>query len=294
MAAGELARRVAVAAVGLPLAVIAIYLGGWFLGVPLALLAALGSGEVYALAATRGVRAFRLAGGALSATFVALAASGLGLATMSVWLWVAVLAAALGTAVASLWLRGVDADPLGASAVTVYGAVFVGGSLSFALLLRDLVEPARASWGGAALVAYPLAVTWIGDTLAYFCGKRWGRHKLSAVISPRKTVEGAVAGLIGSIGAGALVGWLVFDLWLGWPIGAGAGAVGGLLIGPVAQIGDLAESLFKRAAGVKDSGTFFPGHGGILDRFDALFLALPVAWVYLTLLLPLAVDLPWR
>jgi phosphatidate cytidylyltransferase len=297
MASGELAKRVAVAAVGIPLAVVLLHRGGWVLGVVLAAIAAGGALEFYALAAARGVRAFRYVGAALAGALVLLAVAYEVPAAAAACQSAAVLTTVLAVGIASLRLRGVDGSPLAACAITVFGAVFVGATLAFAVFLRNLspvvANETNAAWAGASLVAYPLAIVWVGDTLAYFCGRRWGRHKLSP-ISPKKSVEGAVAGFVGSVAAGALVGWLVFDLWLGVPIGVGVAALGGALIAPIAQAGDLAESLFKREAGVKDSGNILPGHGGVLDRFDALFYALPVAWVYLALIVPRLQDSPWR
>jgi len=170
----------------------------------------------------------------------------------------------------------------------------VGGGFSFAVFLRNLDPAPGASWLGAALVAYPLAVTWVGDTLAYFGGLRWGRRKLAPNVSPNKTVEGAIAGFTGSVAAGALFGWLVFGVWLGQGITAPLAAVGAAAIAIAGQIGDLAESLLKREAGVKDSGRLLPGHGGVLDRFDALIPAIPVAFAYLTLIVPHFAEVPWR
>lgn len=125
---------------------------------------------------------------------------------------------------------------------------------------------------GLALSALPVAVTWLCDTAAYFAGLKWGRRRLAPALSPKKSVEGALAGLAAGAAAGALL-----TPWLGWlPL---AGALAGLFIAAVAQAGDLWESALKRAAGVKDSGRLLPGHGGILDRFDALLLALPAAYL---------------
>jgi phosphatidate cytidylyltransferase len=297
MASGELPKRIAVAAIGIPLAVVLIYLGGWALGAVLVVVAVLGAAEIYKLAALRQVKAYRGLGAVLAAAIVAFAVIHEFPGPAAPYQWTAVLTAVLVLAALSVWARGIEGAPLEASAITVFGAVFVGGSLIFAVYLRNLAPQLRGvtdvAWAGAALVAYPLAVTWVGDTLAYFFGSRWGRHKLTPV-SPKKSWEGAIAGFAGSVAAGALFGWLVFGVWLGLGIGVGSAALGGAVIAPIAQVGDLAESLLKREAQVKDSGSLLPGHGGVLDRFDALFYALPVAWVYLTWVVPLIQESPWR
>ncbi|HEY0306498.1 MAG TPA: CDP-archaeol synthase, partial [Longimicrobiales bacterium] len=96
---------------------------------------------------------------------------------------------------------------------------------------------------------------------------------------------GTIAGLIGSVLTAYLYGHFVFELWLGLPFGVIAGVVGGILLCAGAVIGDLAESLLKREAGVKDSGALLPGHGGVLDRFDALYFTLPIAYWFLLVVL---------
>ncbi len=124
------------------------------------------------------------------------------------------------------------------------------------------------------VVALLLAIVWANDVAAYFVGSRFGRHKLAPHISPGKSWEGTVAGLLvaGVLGAG-----------LGSVLGLSAvvGAVFGVVISIASQIGDLFESALKRAAGVKDSGSVLPGHGGVLDRFDGLFFAAPLGYVLL-------------
>ncbi len=290
----DLARRVSVAAVGIPIAVALIWFGGWPLGLALALLAAAGAAEVCRLAAVRGVRAYLPAAAALSAAYVVFAVRHPGLEALALFAWAATIGVALVLSVAGLWLRGPNDSPLFAAAATIFAALITGGALTFAVLLRDLSgTPGQPSWLGATLVAYPIMLAWMGDTWAYFGGRAWGRRKLMPSVSPAKTVAGAVAGLIGTVVTAALYGWLVFGLWQGLPIGAVAAAVGGVLIGPAAQLGDLAESLLKRDAGVKDSGTLFPGHGGVLDRFDAVLVALPVGYAYLALLPTWIQGLPW-
>jgi phosphatidate cytidylyltransferase len=123
-------------------------------------------------------------------------------------------------------------------------------------------------------ILYVLAVVWMGDTMAYFAGRAFGRRKLHPRVSPKKTVEGAIGGLAGSV-----VGGLMMVALLDLPIGFVKAAVLAVLGGALAQLGDLAESLVKRACGVKDSGTLLPGHGGMLDRVDGVVFAFPFfAW----------------
>lgn len=122
---------------------------------------------------------------------------------------------------------------------------------------------------------------WMADIGAYCFGKFFGRTRLSQ-ISPKKTVEGAVFGIWGSTMVGAAGAW-----GLGWPSWLLSGAILGFLIGIVSLMGDLTESMMKRDAGVKDSGTLIPGHGGILDRTDSYVFTAPVVYYFFTLILPL-------
>ena len=117
---------------------------------------------------------------------------------------------------------------------------------------------------------YGAAAVWLGDTSAYFAGKAFGRHKLHPKVSPNKTWEGAIGGLVGS----ALGGWLLAVI-LKLPIETAPALAFAGIGGAIGQVGDLAESLVKRACGVKDSGALLPGHGGLLDRIDGLIFALP-------------------
>lgn len=287
--ASELTKRVAVAAVGIPIALAIIYIGGWALALLLAVIAAMGAGEFYRLAAQRGVRAFAAPGAALAAGAVVIAAWTGDADATALWSWRLFIAAALVVATLAIFLRGVAGAPLGVTAVTIFGALFTGGTLAYALFLREFpaaaADAARAQWVGPALVGFPLVMTWLSDTSAYFGGRRFGRRKLIPAVSPGKTVEGAIAGVIGTVITGALYAHFVLGAWLGLPVDFAFGALAGLIVSPVAQLGDLAESLLKREAGVKDSGTLLPGHGGVLDRFDSLFFSIPVTYWLLLLVL---------
>jgi phosphatidate cytidylyltransferase len=122
-------------------------------------------------------------------------------------------------------------------------------------------------------VLFLVGVTWFGETAAYAVGSMIGRRKLAPVISPKKTVEGAVAQVVASV-----VAALVLAPWLvpGWSLAVAAGV--GLVLGVVGQIGDLAESVIKRSLGTKDTGGLIPGHGGMLDRIDSLLFNAPVLY----------------
>jgi phosphatidate cytidylyltransferase len=123
-----------------------------------------------------------------------------------------------------------------------------------------------------------MVATWIGDTAAFLVGRRLGGIKLAPRISPNKTIAGAVSGLVGSALVGA-IGFQTFGMGSAW-----LGIASGALIGTAGQLGDLAESFLKRQAGVKDSGNVIPGHGGVLDRIDALLFAFPAGWLIATLI----------
>lgn len=165
------------------------------------------------------------------------------------------------------------ADALGDIGISAAGLVFIALPLSAVVRIHALTIM------GPKLLLFTLLLVWVGDTLAYFVGRSFGRVPLAAQLSPKKTWEGAAANLLGSaIVAVALAGWLNIDAFHA-VLMAGLANVAG-------QAGDLLKSAYKRGAGVKDSGTLLPGHGGVLDRIDALILAAPVVWYYSSFLLP--------
>jgi phosphatidate cytidylyltransferase len=129
-----------------------------------------------------------------------------------------------------------------------------------------------------------VAVTWVGDSAAYFGGRLLGKRKLLPAVSPGKTMVGGIAGLLGSVLVGLLGGWL-FPVLHADPVASSLlGGGMGLFLGFGALVGDLAESVLKREAGVKDSAGILPGHGGFLDRLDALFFNFPLAYLLVVLI----------
>ena len=264
------------AGIGIPAALGLVYLGGWFLAGTLAVLGLIGAYELYRMAHPQGIQPLEapgLAGAALLplALFTALPA---GFGVDPSWLllcgalWIiCVMLVAMGT-------RAPERRPLTAVSITVFGALYAGGLPGFLLWIRHAPSIANA-WAGTWLVFLPLAVTWICDSLAMAGGAVFGGAKLAPVLSPKKTWAGAVSGLVGAVLAAVLYGHLILPV-AGIVVPIGALVLVGLLIGTLGQAGDIAESLFKREAGVKDSGGIFPGHGGVLDRLDSLYWGIPL------------------
>ncbi len=276
----ELRARVLVALCGIPPALAAIYFGGWALAVMLSCVAALAAREFYDLSSDPGARPFRWLGIPASVFLVVLAALQPDYGMWSGYAFGLLLLLGFASFAAAVFDKRVKRALLSAAA-TVSGALYTGGTLSFGIFIRSLPEvrgtfPGEAA-EGIALLLLPVLVTWAGDTCAYFAGKRLGRRRLAPHISPGKSIEGGVAGLLGALAMGFALGFLL-DGHRNFPMAPATAALIGLLLGIAGQLGDLAESRLKREAGVKDSGSILPGHGGMLDRFDALFFTIPLAY----------------
>ena len=164
-------------------------------------------------------------------------------------------------------------DSLNQVSYSFLGVVYVSGLMSYFILLRGMEH-------GNYILFFLFLVIWSGDIAAYYVGKNIGKTPLAPRISPGKTLEGSAAGLIGSVGGGVAAQLLFFEA-----LPLNHCLIMALLCGTMGQIGDLAESLFKRRAGVKDSGSLIPGHGGVLDRLDSLMFAGPAFYIYHTLFL---------
>lgn len=258
--------RVITGAVLAVLAVVIISRGGSLFFGLVALLALLGLAEFYRL--VRRYKPLALAGFA-------------GLALMLALAWWGTAAAVLGgvaAAVAAGALLGLLVGPRrGVTArvgVTVLGALYLGLGFAFLLLMRRLALP-QAPEFGRDMVLTVVFGTWAGDTMAYFTGKYFGSTPMTPVLSPKKTWEGFAGGLIGTVLLVVLIG-------LYTELGPMESVVLGLTIGIVGPVGDLFESLVKRDAQIKDSGRGLPGHGGVLDRFDALLWTSVASYFVLT------------
>ncbi|GBD18326.1 Phosphatidate cytidylyltransferase [bacterium HR27] len=190
--------------------------------------------------------------------------------------------------------RGTDfRQGLQRGTLAAFASAYIGMPLAASLLLRTLEGQPRAEWIhtiasatgstttalGLSWLAWVLSVTWFTDMAAYLIGNRIGTRKLAPRVSPGKTWEGAVAGLVTGLLTG-LAGGLLFGL----PLSPWATTVFGGGMAILAELGDLAESYMKRALGIKDFGTLLPGHGGIVDRIDALLLTVPATLILATLL----------
>jgi phosphatidate cytidylyltransferase len=260
----RLGSRLLVVAIGLPLVLGIVWLGGWWLFV---LAAAIGLGalhEYYAM--TRPLRPILIAGYlGLLLTLLAEQAGG--------FAWVP--GGLFTTFALAFMLKGVTETRQSSTVSvggTMLGVAWIGLGLVFLLALRDIPQHGRL-----ASFTVLLAV-WAGDTLAFFAGRMIGRHKLAPRISPGKTWEGFVAGMIATVFVTFVALYDTRDEWLT----IGQAVLLGLAIAVAAPLGDLFESLVKRDMGVKDSGRLLGGHGGILDRIDAqLFAAVAAFYVIL-------------
>lgn len=273
--------RVTFAVIAIPLALAIVWNGGVPMVALVSIVSALGARELYDLARKREVQPL----------------SGLGVATAALLPWLAYyfgdltgVATSLRLALApmdlvALWLmllltvglarRSPAQQPLGALAVTAFGVLYAGMLPAFLVAIRHGQHGPR-SWAGTWLVFFPLVVTWICDTAAMFGGRAVGGPKLAPTVSPGKTRSGAISGVVGGLLVVPFFALWVFPrvgVTVPWTVLAGIAVA----IGVLGQVGDLAESLFKREAGVKDSSSLIPGHGGVLDRFDSLYFAIPLA-----------------
>lgn len=271
--ASNLTKRLAVAALGVPLCVAVTWAGGGVFAAGLAVLSAAAVREIAAMFRVRG-DTFLAAPAATIAALFPLSAWIAGTGSVGP---LAVAALITLTGVAALRIP-LEKRPFQAAALSFTAAFYVGGLLAFGIPLRETMIAGRLE--GTLLFFLPVVVTWLVDTAAYTGGRALGKRPMAPRISPNKTVAGGVSALAAGPVAAAAYGFLLLPA-----LSAELGIAGLLLLGVVlsaaAIVGDLVESALKRECGVKDSSALLPGHGGLLDRMDSLLWTIPVAWLVL-------------
>jgi phosphatidate cytidylyltransferase len=277
MPSTNLVQRIAVAVIAIPVVVGIIWLGGWTLAATLAVLGVLGAREVYDFGRRQGFEPLERTGWLAAAGIPLLAYWAKGSETHwaepalylgAIWLMV--------TMAIAMVRRGPAGRPLTSVAVTLFGCVYASGLLAFLIAIRHGSGAAAHPMAYVLLTLFPLVITWICDTAAMAVGTAVGGPKLAPILSPKKTHAGAVGGTLGGLVTALAVGLFVLNRQ-GWSFTPGQLLLFGLAVSIVGQVGDVAESLFKREAGLKDSSTLIPGHGGVLDRLDSLYFVIPTA-----------------
>ncbi|AJQ27354.1 MULTISPECIES: phosphatidate cytidylyltransferase [Pelosinus] len=272
-----LGRRVLTAVIGIPITIYVIHYGEWLFAAAILILTLLAWHEFYTMLRNKNIKVFYNLGILMNALILGCAWLG-NSQEMTMTFVFATLLCLVNMVVSGNKFTVADV------AFSILGITYIGVGFSHLLLLRytDSSLYITTSVGtlsmGASYLWLAFIGTWANDTFAYFVGSRFGRRKLCPAISPAKTVEGSIGGLVGSILAITLLG-LLFKLPVSHSIAMG------LVVGVIAPIGDLAESAIKRFAGVKDSGKLLPGHGGILDRFDSILFTVPIVYYYIHMFL---------
>jgi len=284
----ELKRRVGTAAIVIPILLVLIISGGVPFLVLIAAMIAGGIEEFNRIMRTRGYAPIRKVSPLLGAGLAVVA-----YCSNEYYLTLLLTFAILSVLMTQLTHEDISAAITGIS-VSITGILYVGWLLSHTILVRNLGITLAASSpeSGKVLEGSPLtgdlglfftvmvlACVFLNDTGAYFVGKKWGRHKLAPTISPKKTWEGFFGGVATCLATACLVN-LVFRADFGY----GHALMIGLLVAVFGTLGDLVESLIKRDAQIKDSGTLFPGHGGILDRLDSILFSFPIVYYYLKII----------
>jgi phosphatidate cytidylyltransferase len=263
----ELAKRFLTASILIPIVLLGIFWGGiLFLFLVLAAVV-LGEWEFYRLMEAKGIVPLRWFG-ILFGILLGVSVYFGGDSYVATGLAVAIL-----LLMASQLRRRSVEGAIATTSTTLLGILYVAWLLSHAILLRNIENGL-----GVFYLVLVLAATYLGDTGAYFVGRQWGRHKLAPLVSPKKSWEGLVGGIFASIVAVFIIRSIFHS-----DMGTISCGVLGVLLSVGGLLGDLAESLFKREAQVKDSGGLFPGHGGLLDRVDSLLFTLPIAYYYIRL-----------
>ena len=279
----NLVQRVLVGLIGIPVAILLIWAGGWWFNVAIIVITTIALWEFFQLAKAKQVAANVTLGLGWSVLLQTMFAQSIELTGSSgiIFMGLALLAFLLGVitvVIAEIWRDRPHATMN--VATTILGVSYVSLGLTSLLFLRgtafEVADDALIDAGGALVAALFVSV-WACDSLAYFTGLAFGRHKLLERVSPKKTWEGAAGGVVG-----AMLGFWGITTWLLPSFDLTDAIVCGGIVGVFGQVGDLAESWMKRDAVIKDSSHIIPGHGGFLDRFDSMLVAAPLVLIYLT------------
>ena len=260
----EIIVRMCTASAGAFILVGSAWMGHWPFGLAILVIALLGQVELYQLYGKIGVKAWMATG--------LLVGAGLALRSLvpNVFLLTAIPVVGL-----VLWCTFTSSQqPLLRLGATLSGALYPTALLAFLADIR--VVPGYDNEEARLLTIAVLLLVWASDVFAFFAGTLWGRHSLAPTISPGKTWEGFFGGIFG-----ALVAAVALGIWVDMPIANYHLVILAIVCTLSGAVGDLAESRFKRVAGVKNSGVLLPGHGGMLDRFDGMIVAAPLAYMYL-------------
>jgi len=260
-----LRQRVLSAVVFVPVLFASIWFGNPWFSIVVAVAALLGVIEFYSMVSRKGWQPLTFFGTLWTLFFIFNAYYAPKYSSNNTYIIVTSALIASAVALALVWvlfLRSPGKKVIASWAASVTGILYMGWLLSYWVLIMNSYG---GGWNGRDWVLLALFSTFAVDTTAYFIGRAWGRHKMAPTVSPGKTWEGAVGGLMG-----AIVAVIVLALLLDIDISYSKMVILGVLIAVFAQLGDLAESKLKRSMGVKEAGNLIPGHGGILDRLDSI------------------------
>ncbi len=259
----ELFARIAVALVGIPLLVFIIFKGGLYFGIFFGLVALLGQWEIYKILNAKSVRPQMIPGMFLTILLLAIVMN-----YQQQWLKILIMLVFLYIFASEMY-RNNGSSNLNIAG-TFYGLIYPVGFLGTLIYLRLYLSNVFSDNQAALFILTVFVAIWTCDTMAYFVGSLIGRHRLFVRVSPKKSIEGAVAGVVGA----SVIFLIVYRMQF-IPISLHIALVSAGIIGIFGQLGDLVESWFKRDAGIKDSSRIIPGHGGILDRFDSVMFVSP-------------------
>ena len=283
----ELTKRIIVAAIGIPFAFLVVYLGGIVFTVVIALISSLALKEFYDMAEKKGYPTFKLWGiiiGLIPFVLFILNSIFINLpedyTPSFLWLIVPILLIPLiATGTLLLVLFSKRQNAIASIGAMFTGFLYISCSFFTLVLLRDVNFFSGNENFGLFIVIIMFCSIWVCDSAAYFIGRKFGKHKLLERVSPKKSIEGAVAGFIASVIFFPLASHFLIP-----EFNTVYAVILGIIVGIFGQIGDLVESKLKREADVKDSSDLIPGHGGILDRFDSIIFVSPIVFIFLMII----------